>query len=418
MNARLTGALVLGAGALGLLVAPGVALAQDAGTVPSCNDTTMFPNPIYLAGSSAFEPVIQAMANQLNSRTAGAGKVTLIYQTGGNSCGGAAAVRDQSNLTGSAHYYTTASGASGQMTCTLDTAPPKADVGISDVFYETCGFGARPSTVADYSGPAQAMLFVVPTAATGAPASITAEEAANVWGCGMRGMVSPWTVETAIQQRSATSGTQNVIARSINVLASSFHGTMNATGGALVTTLTGMNPAVTIADPNSAIGFLAADAFDTQRSKMKALAFRGLEQTQAYYADSAADQFDKRNVRNGHYLPWGYEHLIVKLDATTGKPSPAAQNLVDWVLNNTTTADNAPNFDPILLQATAHVIPLCAMSVQRKTDGGFLSPYTPADPCGCAFEATATQSTPAGCMTCTDDNGCSGGKTCHHGYCE
>ena len=305
----------------------------------------MFPNPIYLTGSSAFEPVIQAMANQLNSRTAGAGKVTLIYQTGGNSCGGVAAVRDQSNLTGSAHYYTTASGAGGQLTCTLDTAPPKADVGISDVFYETCGFGTRPATVADYSGPAQAMLFVVPFAATGAPNSITAKEAANVWGCGMRGMISPWLIESAIQQPSATSGTQNIIARSINVLASSFHGTLNSTGGNLVTTLTNMNPAVTIADPNTAIGFLAADAFDTQRAKMHALAFRGLEQTQAYYADSAADTFDKRNVRDGHYLAWGYEHLIVKLDATTNKSSAAAQNFVDWVMNNTTTADNAPNFE-------------------------------------------------------------------------
>ena len=98
-------------------------------------------------------------------------------------------------------------------------APPKADVGISDVFYETRGFGSRPSTVADYPGPAQAILFAVPFAATGAPSSITA------------------------------------------------------------TTLTGMNPSVAIADRTTAIGFLAADAFDTQRAKMHALAFLGLEQT-------------------------------------------------------------------------------------------------------------------------------------------
>ena len=189
----------MGVGALGFLVAPGAAFAQDAG------------------GSSAFEPVIQAMANQLRTRTVGDrgsnGAVTLIYQTGGNSCGGVAAVRDQSS------------------------------------------------------------------------SSITAEEAANVWGCGTRGMISRWLVESAIQQRSATSGTQNIVARSINVLASSFHGTMSSTGGALVTTLTGMNPSVTIADRNTAIGLLAADAFDTQRAKMHALGFRGLEQTQVRCAD-------------------------------------------------------------------------------------------------------------------------------------
>lgn len=422
MNARLTGRW-LGVATLGLLGATGTALAQDAGTIPSCNDTSMFPNPIYITGSSAFEPVIQSMAAQLNNRAGGdagpGGRVTLIYQTGGNSCGGVAAVRDQSNLTGTGHYYTAPTGAAGISSCTLDTAPPKADVGISDVFYETCGFGARPATIGDFSGPAQAMIIVVPTGATSLPKdSITAEEAQNVWGCGARGQVTPWTVETAIQQRSATSGTQNIIARSINVLASSFHGTMNATGGALVTTLTSGNPAVTIADPNTAIGFLAADAFDVARNKMKALPFRGLEQTQAFFADSLEGSFDKRNVRDGHYLPWGYEHMIVLLNATTGKPSQAAQNFVDWVLGNTTTAENAPNFDPVQLQSTAHVIPTCAMKVQRKADGGFLSLYTPADPCNCAFEATVVGQTPAGCLPCTDNTACTGGTACHHGFCE
>jgi hypothetical protein len=79
------------------------------------------------------------MANQLRTRTVGDGAsngaVTLIYQTGGNSCGGVAAARDQSS------------------------------------------------------------------------SSITAEEAANVWCCATRGMISPWLVESAIQQRGATSGT-------------------------------------------------------------------------------------------------------------------------------------------------------------------------------------------------------------------
>lgn len=69
------------------------------------------------------------------------------------------------------------------------------------------GIGARPSTIGDYAGPAQAMEVVVPTAATGAPAS---EEAADAWGCRMRGMISPWIVETAIQQRSATWATPNI----------------------------------------------------------------------------------------------------------------------------------------------------------------------------------------------------------------
>ena len=44
-------------------------------------------------------------------------------------------------------------------------------------------------------------------------------------------------------------------------------------------------------------------------------------------------------------------------------------------MNSQTTADNAPNFDPVLLaRPAAHVIPTCAMKVQRKTNGGSPQP--------------------------------------------
>ena len=110
-------------------------------------------------------------------------------------------------------------------------------------------------------------------------------------------------------------------------------------------------------------------------------------------------------MREGHYLAWGYEHLIVKLDATMNKPSAAAQNFLDWVMNNQPTADNASNFDPILLEATAHVIPTCAMKVQRKTDGGLLSPYVPTDSCGCAAPAVGEQAVATTCFGVADAGG-------------
>jgi hypothetical protein len=439
MKARFKG-VMLGLAAAGTLAVSGQAVAQDAGTdaptTVSCGDTTLFPNPIYVTGSTAFEPVALAMALQLNNKVSGTGKVSILYVQGANSCGGAAAVKDNTDLTGNtgnAHYYPPGTlSVAAASTCTI---PPgtKADVAVSDVFYETCGFGTRPTTLGDFGGPAQAMILVVPASASSAvPLSITAEEAQDVWGCGARAAVAPWTVETAIQQRSQTSGTQNIIARSISVLASAFHGTLNTGTGNVINTMlnadndgqrggAGQPARITIANPDTAIGFIAADAYDTttNRARLRALAFRGLEQTMAFYADSAPDTFDKRNVRDGHYLPWGYEHLIVRVDATTGKPTTApAQNFVDWVLANTTTADNAPGFDPVQVQSANHVIPVCAMKVQRKSDGGFLSAYTSADPCGCLFEATATGAAPTACVACTDDSPCTGGTHCHHGYCE
>jgi hypothetical protein len=423
MKARYMGA-VWGAGALGILLISGPALAQDGGTDPNCNETTTFPNPIYLAGSSAFEPVVQAMAVLLNDRKAVDGvtpaPVTLISQFT-SSCNGPAAIKDNSNLSGKGTYYVTVGGVATKKTCNLDAAPPKVDVGISDIFYETCGFGTRPAaTIGDFPGPVQAMLIIVPTTSQ-APSAITAEEAADVWGCGSRAGVAPWIVDSAIQYRNSGSGTQNIIARSIDILASAFRGTTNATGGALVTTLLNQNSLVPIADPTTAIGFLAADAYDstTNRPKLRSLAFRGIGQTLAYYADSAPDAFDKRNVRDGHYLPWGYEHLIAAVDAT-GKPtSAAAKNFIDWVQGNVTTDPNKPNFDPIQVEAANHTIPVCAMQVQRASDGGFLSAYKPADSCSCFFESVANNATPAGCVACTSDAGCTtAGQKCHHNFCE
>jgi hypothetical protein len=421
MKARFKG-VMLGMAAAGTLAVSGQAMAQDAGTdapvTPSCTDATIFPNPIFVTGSTAFEPVVQAMAFKLSSRTVGSGKVTLLYAQGSGSCAGVSTIKDNTDLptANTAHYYTTEKGAGGRLNCTVP-AGVKADVAISDVFYETCGLGTQPTTIGDFSGPAQAMLIIVPASAGSAvPLSITAEEAADVFGCGMRGQVAPWVVENAIQQRNQGSGTQNIIARAIGVLASAFHGTMNGTSGNMVTSV----GTPTAGPADSTIGFLAADVYAaTSPPSLKALAFRGTDQTLAYYADSAPDTFDKRNTRDGHYLPWGYEHVIVRIDATTGKPTtPQAQNFLDWVLDNATTADNAPNFDPVTVESASNVIPLCAMKVKRASDGGLFSAYAPANPCNCLFEATATGAAPTSCVACTDDTPCAAGAHCHHGYCE
>ena len=131
-------------------------------------------------------------------------------------------------------------------------------------------------------------------------------------------MITPWMVESAIQQRSATSGTQNVIARSIDVLPRRSTARRTPAAATLVTTLTGMNPSVTIADPNTAIGFLAADALQhPAREDAGRWRFAVSSRRRPTTPTRPSDQFDKRNVRDGHYLAWGYEHLIVKLDATT-----------------------------------------------------------------------------------------------------
>jgi len=118
-----------------------------------------------------------------------------------------------------------------------------------------------------------------------------------------------------------------------------------------------------------------------------------------------------RYVRDGHYTIWGYEHLISQL--TNGNPAQKVADFIGYINGTKTSA----NFDAANLVGAAGAIPQCAMKVKRSSDGGFLSTYTPADACGCAFEAAITKTTPSGCTACTG-NTCTGGLSCNHGFCE
>src|SRR5262249_1479562 len=154
------------------------------------------PNRIYLAGSSAFGPAIQAIGAKLSTLT-GNDRVTLIYRSSA-SCDGVNFITNNSDLTGTASFYfVNGQGAATVGTCNL-VAGTKADVGISDIFYETCpGATARPATIGDFAGPAQAMLIIVPEANTSFT-YITAQEAGAIWGCGMNGAFTPFTDELGI----------------------------------------------------------------------------------------------------------------------------------------------------------------------------------------------------------------------------
>ncbi|HVX94309.1 MAG TPA: hypothetical protein VHK47_05295 [Polyangia bacterium] len=407
MNFRKTLITGSAAAAFGLLAGT----AQAADTVPLCNDATMFPNPIVLSGSSAFEPTAALMAIKLSGLT-GNDKVTLIYSASA-SCDGPKNILGSTVLTGSADYWTvnaTDPTKADKHSCLMDGANMKADVGVSDIFYENCPDGSATVTgMVDTKGPVQAMLFVVPDTNTDSK-NLTAAEAQLIWGCGMTGGVTPFTRDTTdTQQRDANSGTQGIVAKAINVPPAGFKGLKNSTGGALATAVT------TSPNPGSAIGFLAADAYDSRRTQLNALAFQGFKQNKAYYADSTADSFDKRNVRDGHYVVWGPEHFWAAADNAGKITNQKAANFIGWVNGTATTAA----FNYIDIEAAAGVIPQCAMKVTRDQDGPPVKLYTPAAPCGCYWESKATKTaTPPGCTACTDDSGCTGGKKCSNNFCE
>jgi ABC-type phosphate transport system substrate-binding protein len=351
---------------------------------PACSS---LPDPIVVAGSSAIGPFIQAMGAVL----AGQGSpTTLVYQKQGSCTGVNAVVNDTTPagacangacVTGTATYYNAAGQA---LTCDLDAGGTHVDVGLSDVWTDTCTGSLPPAGVRDYAGaegtPVEAMLFVVPKAAT-QQVAITAEEAYFVFGFGATGQAMPWVNESLMFVRNALSGTQQIAAHTISVPAGRWKG-MDKGGSQGVADSVA---ASTMYDQT--IGLLGADYYDLHRDTMNALAVQSFHQKGAYYADSTATSFDKRNVRDGHYTMFGYLHLITHVDGSNVPATSASKRFIDWITGNTGAGGTPAPFDVTAITIAAKLIPTCAMKVKRESEGGALSPYTPAADCSAQFEA-------------------------------
>jgi hypothetical protein len=398
------------AGGLALaLLGAAPAVAQT--TSVACSDTSVLPNPVYLAGSSAFEPMLKNFAVQIKAKQ----NISVIYNPI-SSCLGVSDIADSTQvLSGTANYYTVDPTDATKVVinpCTL-AGGTKPTIGVSDVGYDSCLGVARPATIGEWHGPVQSMLLIVPERNVTTTA-MSWQQAAAIWGCGVNGKQTPFIDESAIQQRSSTSGTQILVARALGVPETAFKGKANSSGGALVTSL------LAVPDPQTAIGFLAADAYAPLRGSLNAVAFQGKGQLKAYYADSDANSVDKKNVRDGHYVIQGPLHFFAPL--TAGQPSTVAQQILDWI---TGAKPIDPTGDPgntnyVTTVATAGDVPQCAMKVQIDKDGGLFSPFTPTVSCGCFFDKAVSlvSAAPAGCVACTSDAGCTGGKRCQTGYCE
>ena len=399
------------AGAAGSFLAASTGAAQT--TTVACGDTSVLPTPVFMGGSSAFEPILSQLAVQIKAKQ----QVSIVYAAI-SSCNGVSAISPPADnpvaqpLTGTAHYYTVDPTDSTKIitnSCNL-SGNTMASIGVSDVSFDSCQGAAKPATIGEWAGPQQAMLIIVPEANVTTTA-ISSEQAAAIWGCGSKSGVSGFSDEGAIQQRSSTSGTQILVARNIGVPETLFKGFGNSSGGVVVTSL------LAVPDPQKAIGFLANDAYATRRSVINSVAFRGIGQKKAYYADSTATADDLKNVRDGHYMIQGPLHFFSKVDSA-GQPAASTKLVLDW-LTGAAPIDTADPNSYVRIVATGGDVPQCAMKVKIDKDGGKFSPNTPPVSCGCAFEKAKNVTWPAGvCTPCTTSATCTGGTKCQFGYCE
>ena len=187
---------------------------------------------------------------------------------------------------------------------------------------------------------------------------------------------------------------------------------MNNGGGNVVTSIASY---VMTHSPNKAIGFIAGDLFDTNRSALypspssSSTRPRRITRTRAVTRRIARTYAtDTTGLGPGALLRQG-RHSGVPTSAAAAK-----------FLGATFGTMYSTAFNYVELQSLAGVIPQCAMKVTRDDDG-ILGPIKPktdnTNPCGCAFEKFGTGITT--CTACPNGNSdCTGGKTCHFGYCE
>ena len=368
---------------------------------------SLLPRPIVVTGSTAAKPLLAQIGRLLASA---ASPATVIYR-GQGSCAGVDAVLNGTALFGEgANALAVWDAAGNEGTCELAStgAGALADVGLSDVFASTCFPlpGGLPSNVADFLGPVQTMTFVVPF---GSPErSISGEAAYNVFGFGADSGVAPWTNPALLFHRDTASGTQRMVAAAIGVPSDRWMGLTSASSGALLS-------AVAAADPGAgALGILAADVAQDNRSMLQVLAYQDFGQTCGYWPDRDASSNEKVNVRDGHYAIWGPLHLLTRV---TVNGLPLRDEVGDFIGYMTGTKPAPDGLDLIAVEALHHVIPRCAMRVSRAQEMGPLASYAPPGACGCAYEKAANGTT--SCPPCQTARDCpSTAPVCSYRFCE
>jgi hypothetical protein len=453
---------------------------------PACSS---LPNPLYFAGTATGRPMLQqigarvATANAPNSNTyvfqqeTSCAAVGQVLTTTGAGCTG-----EGTCITGTAEYYGFADGGTAgavvTQECTLDPGGTHVDVALSDLFAPTCVPDLDPNTIVDFTGPAHALVFVVPIDAhtcdsksalcevaepdggaadyccpldadagpddggTGsatppacgnttscAPASgaraISANEAYFVLGFSQGGGVTPWSDPTQIFLPGEYSEEQTLLSYYVNVPPSGMLGIDETLNGGDLGVLSALE-----ATPNGAALGLVSDTFyDQHRDELAALAFRVFGQYSAYYPDFNSypnttntpsltlDTFEKQNVRDGHYPMWTYLHAIAASSSPGTATSRGAQTFGLFLTGRVASGNAGSSYDVTQGAIDSQLIPQCAMHVSRVVEAGDLSPYSDPSPCNCFFESNVT-SNATGCVPCSRSSQCNQNQVCSFGFCE
>ncbi len=386
---------------------------------PPCSLATK-PNPVMVLGATGFpfETIAKAMGNT----------ATIYYLEKGSCDGVAAMLLNDPKLTGEVAYFE----ADGTKNRCVLAEPHPADLTISALFAETCAnqsglsdVVSLPSGVADFAGPVNPVMFTVP--ATSGERAISGEAAYMVYGFGSKSGVAPWEDESFIFRRRGTSGTQQTIALTLGLNPDELRGRdSNGATNMLAAMLSS-------SEPSKTIGITSSEIVDPNRDVMKSLAYRHFGQPVAFYPDSSASSYDRRNVRDGHYFMWMPLHVLARTNG--GDPVAAPNATLDPTGAQRTARDAAvkrlayvmvhrqeapvKSVDLFTAIKKSGNVPQCAMHVKRQREGAPLEPFKPTVSCDCAFESATPGRSSEACTPCKGSVDCPSTRpVCNFGYCE
>jgi hypothetical protein len=185
--------------------------------------------------------------------------------------------------------------------------------------------------------------------------------------------------------------------------------------------------------PQQTIGLSSTEIVDLHRDVMQTLAFQYFGQKVAFYPDSDPGSFDKRNVRDGHYFMWIPLHVLahtsagsviggnndLEVGASKVRDATTTRDMFQWLTGR--KAFPGGGFSVIAAEKQGGLTPQCAIHVTGAREGAPLEPYTPPQPCDCAFESASPGLTPPACRKCSTNTDCTavaGRPNCNYGYCE
>jgi len=378
------------------------------------------PAPIiYGRGGSAPNQLLGRLAVDI---AASPQPLTVVYKDDG-ACFAMASLVSGEKLATSAKYWVKQGASIVQKTCTLpaaDSTTIEASWGSMAQLATTCpGIDALPANVSDTTGPISGFSLFVPTAST--QQVISAEAVYYIYGLGVENpayQVAPWTVPGAIASRATTSAAGLLLAKAVGIdLSHPLYGTDVKNNQGAVTHITTV--AAAVANPEAAIGFASTETADTNRDKVRTLAFQAVGQDKGYWPDSTVTSFDKINIRQGRYNLWNPHHFYAKLNGSSQIADPNVKRWIEYLTNQTALPGNLSFLD---IQIEVGNVPECAMEVTRDGEVGPLASYQPDEPCGCYFEFKATGIAPDSCQECEtegQDPSCpTDAPVCRHGFCE